>query len=113
MSEESPTIPENVAAAHAQQQSGISIGILAIVCSVFCMPVGITLGIIGLCKYPAKSAGKILSVVGLAFSGILIAVSIGAGYDKCADTAYALGSALGYVVRTVVHILGTMPNLFS
>lgn len=78
MSEELPPIPENVPAAPApQQQSGVVLGILSVVCSVFCLPVGIILGIIGLCKYPAKSTGKLLSIIGLAIGGLIIAISIG------------------------------------
>lgn len=85
MSEELPPIPENATAAvpaavpAPQKQSGIVLGILSIVCSVFCLPVGLILGIIGLCTYPAKSTGKLLSIIGLAISGLILAAGVAYG----------------------------------
>lgn len=85
MSEELPPIPENATAAvpaavpAPQKQSGVVLGILSIVCSVFCLPVGLILGIIGLCTYPAKSTGKLLSIIGLAISGLILAAGVAYG----------------------------------
>lgn len=63
MSEENlPPIPQQ-----AEQHKPMSnaLGILAVVGSIFCYIIGLILSIIGLCKYPKGSAGRVLSWVGI------------------------------------------------
>lgn len=63
MSEENlPPIPQE---ATAEQPMSIALGILAVFGSLFCYIIGLILSIIGLCKYPKGSTGRVLSWIGL------------------------------------------------
>lgn len=67
----------------------ITLGVFAIITSLFCWPVGLVLSIIGLCKYPKGSAGRVLSWIGIGFFVLLIAIGItlGATLNKTAEEA--------------------------
>lgn len=87
MSEENlPPIPQQ---AEEQKPMSITLGVFAIISSLFCWPVGLVLSIIGLCKYPKGSAGRVLSWIGIGFFVLLIAIGItlGATLSKTAEEA--------------------------
>lgn len=74
MSEENlPPIPQQ---AEQQQPMSNALGILAVVGSIFCYIIGLILSIIGLCKYPKGSAGRVLSWVGIVI--VLLWTAVGA-----------------------------------
>ena len=87
MSEEKlPPIPQQ---AEEQKPMSITLGVFAIITSLFCWPVGLVLSIIGLCKYPKGSAGRVLSWISIGFFVLLIAIGItlGATLNKTAEEA--------------------------
>lgn len=67
----------------------ITLGVFAIITSLFCWPVGLVLSIIGLCKYPKGSAGRVLSWISIGFFVLLIAIGItlGTTLNKTAEEA--------------------------
>ena len=87
MSEENlPPIPQQ---AEEQKPMSITLGVFAIITSLFCWPVGLVLSIIGLCKYPKGSAGRVLSWISIGFFVLLIAIGItlGTTLNKTAEEA--------------------------
>lgn len=57
-----------------------ALGILAIFGSLFCYLIGLILSIIGLCKYPKGSAGRVLSWIALCIFIAWTALGVAAAY---------------------------------
>lgn len=58
----------------------VALGVFALFGSLFCYLIGLILSIIGLCKYPKGSAGRVLSWIGLGIFIAWTALGVAAAY---------------------------------